>query len=87
MKTLNRIENVQTESASNGVTTTATAPVSAFEQVCSQIESIKGKLKGVVSDLNDTLKMLAQAQKERRATEKEVAEVRETLQSLQKIRI
>jgi DNA polymerase III sliding clamp (beta) subunit (PCNA family) len=83
MKTANRIEEVQTAT----VSTAATAPVSAFEQVCQHIESIKAKLKGVVSDLNDTLKLLTQAQKERRASEKEIDEVRETLQSLQKIRI
>ena len=51
------------------------------------MENVRDKLKSVVTDMNDSLKLLAQAHKERRATEKEVEEVRETLQSLQKIRI
>ena len=82
MKTANRIEHVPTET-----TNSAPAPASAFDQVRNQLENVKEKLRGVLTDLNDSSKLLTQAQKERRATEKEIEEVRETLQSLRKIRI
>jgi hypothetical protein len=82
MKTANRMEHVSTET-----TNSTAAPASAFDQVRIQLENVREKLRGVVTDLNESLKLLTVAQRERRATEKEIEEVRETLQSLQKIRI
>jgi len=83
MKTANRIEQVQNTQPA----TQAEQPTSAFKQAMEHVEKIKDSLKTVVSDLNDLLKTLAQAQKEKRATEKEIESIRESLQSLQRIRI
>jgi len=83
MKTVNRIEQVQTTQP----TIQPEQPTPAFKQATEQVEKIKETLKGVVSDLNDLLKTLAQAQKEKRTTEKEIEAIRESLQSLQRIKI
>jgi len=80
MKTINRIEP-QKETQPEGV------PQSAFVQVKDQLESLKDRLRGVVSDLNDTLKLLSVAQKEKKATEREIESIRETLRGLQQVRI
>lgn len=83
MKTTNRIEQNDTTT----VQETADAKESAFSKLHEQVETIKNTLKGVVSELNDVLKLVTQAQREKRATEKEIENIRETLQSLQRIRI
>ena len=80
MNTINRIEQIQP-------TQTETAPTSAFVQVKEQLETIKDRLRNVVGDLNDTIKLLAQAQKEKKVTEREIEGIRETLRGLQHVRI
>jgi DNA polymerase III sliding clamp (beta) subunit (PCNA family) len=87
VKTINRIENVSTETGNTGNPNSSPAPASAFDQVRAQLEKLKDLHKCALADINESLKMLAVAQRERKATEKEIEEVRETLQSLQKIRI
>ena len=79
MNTIDRIEQTPTQ--------TDTAPASAFVQVKQQLETIKDHLRTVVGDLNDTIKLLTQAQKEKKATEREIEGIRETLRGLQHVRI
>lgn len=73
-----------TASTNNGSTN---GHVSAFEQLQEQVEKIKTSLKDVVSGLNDVLKTVSQAYKEKRATEKEIESIRESLQEIQRIKI
>ena len=82
MNTINRIEQIQSQPSA-----TETAPTSAFVQVKEQLETIKDRLRNVVGDLNDTIKLLAQAQKEKKVTEREIEGIRETLRGLQHVRI
>lgn len=82
MNTINRIEQIPSQT-----TSTETAPTSAFVQVKEQLETIKDRLRNVVGDLNDTIKLMAQAQKEKKATEREIEGIRETLRGLQQVRI
>lgn len=63
------------------------APTSAFSQVREQIERIKETLKTVVSDLNETARLLGQVQKEKKTAEKEIEGIRDTLRTLQQVRI
>jgi DNA polymerase III sliding clamp (beta) subunit (PCNA family) len=66
---------------SNGETSTA------MKAVVDQVEKIKAHLREVISDLNTTLDLLKAAEKEKRATLKEVESVRATLRSLQKVEL
>jgi DNA polymerase III sliding clamp (beta) subunit (PCNA family) len=66
---------------SNGETSTA------MKAVLDQVEKIKANLREVISDLNTTLDLLKAAEKEKRATLKEVESVRATLRSLQKVEL
>ncbi len=59
----------------------------ALKAVVEQIERIKLNLRDVISDLNDTLDLLKAAEKEKKATLKEVESVRATLRSLQKVEL
>lgn len=85
MKTINRIEQAQTTQTPQADKTQE--PVPAFKQALEHLEKIKETLKSVVTDLNDLMKMLTQAQREKRATEKEIESIRDSLQSLQRIKI
>jgi len=73
----------------NTSTTTKTAkqPSSAMQQLFEQVESVKTSLKDVLRQLGDTANLLKAAEKENRATEKEIDTVRATLRSLQKVSI
>jgi hypothetical protein len=62
-------------------------PTNAIRQAIQKVESLKDNLKTMLTDMNEVLKTLHLALKEKRASEKEVEEIRAALQSLQKIRI
>jgi hypothetical protein len=94
MKTINRIQTAENTAAGNTpainnttATTEAEAPSSALKQLVAQVQTIKDNLRDIVGELSDVQKLLAVVQKEKKASEREVEEVREALQSLQKIRI
>jgi DNA polymerase III sliding clamp (beta) subunit (PCNA family) len=79
-RTVNRIEQHQSEQAEE-------TNQSSFEQLQGQIEGIKDTLRGVISQLNETLKIVAQAQKEKRITEREIQSTRKSLREVQRIEI
>lgn len=79
-KTVNRVEQHQSEQHQE-------TKQSSFEQLQGQIEGIKDTLKGVVTQLNDVLKTVTQAHKEKRATEKEIDSIRDSLKEIQSISI
>ena len=60
---------------------------SALSAAVTQIESIRTALRDIINDLNTTLDLLRAAEKEKKASFKEVESVRATLRSLQKVAI
>lgn len=65
----------------------STETVSALKQAIAKVEGLKDNLKAMLTDLNDVLKVLHVAQKEHRATEKEVEEIRAALEAVKKLRL
>jgi DNA polymerase III sliding clamp (beta) subunit (PCNA family) len=55
--------------------------------VVSHVESIRSALKETLNDLNQAIVLLKSAEKEKKATEREIESVRATLRSLQKVQI
>ncbi len=58
-----------------------------LEQALDQIDFIKGSLRGAVTNLNNLADTLRQVQRERRLNEREVRSVRDTLKTLQTVRL
>ena len=67
--------------------TSAPEEKTSLEQALDQIEFIKGSLRGAVTNLNGLADTLRQVQRERRLSEREVRSVRDTLKSLQTVRL
>lgn len=67
--------------------TTNTLNGSALAAAVAQIETVKTALRDVILDLNATMDLLRAAEKEKKASAKEVESVRATLRSLQKVAI
>lgn len=89
VKTVNRITQSETTTTRNGAgeTEQQQGNSSPLKQAMQKVDQIKDSLRAVQSDLNDLLKLLGQANRDHRSTEKEVEEVRDALQQLQRIRI
>jgi DNA polymerase III sliding clamp (beta) subunit (PCNA family) len=68
-------------------TTTEPANDSAIKSVILQVEKIKESLKEVIGEFNDVLASLKVAEKEKRATEKEIDSIRATLKTIQNVKI
>ena len=78
----------------NGTTTngtnghdTQTEPKPALETALAQIDTVKTGFREAIAGLNKLTDLLRQAQREQKAGEKEVQSVRQTLRSLQSVRI
>lgn len=52
-----------------------------------QIESVKSRLRELLGELNTLTGLIKQADRDKRSTEKEVASVRQTIRSLQGVKI
>ncbi len=59
----------------------------AFDDLIAHVESVKAKLREVSNDLGETLVLLKAAERETKATNKEIESVRATLRSLQRVQI
>ncbi len=59
----------------------------ALETALAQIDTIKAGFREAIGDLNKLTDLLKQAAREQKAGEKEVQSVRQTLRSLQSVRI
>ena len=79
-------ENSSTNGASRS-TTTETADRPALETALAQIEVIRGEFRSAVAGLSKLGELLKQASREQKVSEKEVQGVRQTLRSLQSVRI
>ena len=78
----------------NGNTTGAkratepTAPEKpALETAIAQIEIVRGDFRNAIAGLNKLGELLKQAQRENKTSDKEIQSVRQTLRSLQSVRI
>jgi hypothetical protein len=60
---------------------------SAARDSLTQIDSVKTCLRQAIDGLNDLTGLFKQVEKDKRSTEKEVASVRQTLRSLQDIKL
>ena len=68
-------------------TTTETTEKSALENALTQLETVRGEFRNALASLHKFGDLLKQAQKEHKASEKEISSVRTTLRSLQTVRI
>jgi DNA polymerase III sliding clamp (beta) subunit (PCNA family) len=82
-----RISSMSKAATSETKETVQNPNTSAFEQLKTQIETIKETLKGVVGDLNEVLKTVTQAHREKKTTEKEMETIRESLREIQQIKV
>ncbi len=65
----------------------ANAEPDSLKSALDQIETVKGQLRESIGALNSLTSLLKQVEKDNRSTEKEVASVRQTLRSLQGMKI
>ena len=76
----------------NGNTTAATPPTNvvekpALETALAQIEIVRGDFRNAIAGLNKLGDTLKQVQREQKVGDKEIQSVRQTLRSLQSVRI
>ena len=70
-----------------GATDTTAAEKPALETAIAQIEIVRGDFRNAIAGLNKLGEQLKQVQRENKSTDKEIASVRQTLRSLQSVRI
>ena len=63
------------------------ASPSALRAVLEQVEGIKGSLRDLLGQINETASLLKAAEKEKRVSEQEIESVRRTLRSLQRVQL
>ena len=68
-------------------TDTTTSEKSALETALAQIEVVPGDFRNAIAGLNKLAEALKQAQRESKTSDKEIQSVRQTLRSLQSVRI
>ncbi len=73
-----------TTTETDGTTETADSPMKKAMQ---QIDKIKDVLKEVIRELNDALGLLKTAEREQKASEKDIEAVREKLREIQSVTI
>ena len=62
-------------------------PRSPFKAALEQIDRVKGNLRDVMGDLNDTVTLLKTAEREQRVSVKEIQTVRAKLKEIQSVEI
>ena len=77
-----RPAEVQTNGSQNGNGTN-----SAVKSLVDQVEGIKDNLKAIIRDLSTVADTVKQAEKEKKATEKEIEAVRTKLRQIQNVNI
>jgi DNA polymerase III sliding clamp (beta) subunit (PCNA family) len=77
----------QTEQRTTMPAKSANAPESSLSEAVQQIEKIKETLKAVLIECSTVLAAIKSAEKEKKATDKEVESVRTALRSVQKVQI
>ena len=62
-------------------------PKAALDTAIAQVEIVRGDFRNAIAGLNRLGDLLKQVQRENKSTDKEIASVRQTLRSLQSVRI
>jgi DNA polymerase III sliding clamp (beta) subunit (PCNA family) len=70
-----------------GATETTAAEKSALDTALAQIEIVRGDFRNAIAGLNKLGELLKQVQRENKSSDKEIQSVRQTLRSLQSVRI
>ena len=73
--------------ARKGANETPAAEKSALDTALAQVEIVRGDFRNVIAGLNKLGELLKQVQRENKSADKEIASVRQTLRSLQSVRI
>ena len=68
-------------------TETPVAEKSALDTALAQIEIVRGDFRNAIAGLNKLGELLKQVQRENKTSDKEIQSVRQTLRSLQSVRI
>jgi phage-related protein len=71
----------------SATTTTNVVEKPALETALAQIETVRAEFRNAIAGLTKIADALKQAQRESKASEKEISSVRQTLRSLQSVRI
>ena len=83
-------ENNGNTTSANGAkraTEPTAAEKPALETAIAQIEIVRGDFRNAIAGLNKLGELLRQSQRETKASDKEIQSVRQTLRSLQSVRI
>ena len=73
--------------AKRTATTPAEEPKPALDTALAQLEVVRGDFRNAIAGLNKLGDLLKQVQRESKASDKEISSVRQTLRSLQSVRI
>jgi hypothetical protein len=76
-----------TNGASRSTETKTEEPKAALDTAIAQVEIVRGDFRNAVAGLNKLGELLKQAQRENKTSDKEIQSVRQTLRSLQGVRI
>ena len=83
----NNATNTNGQPAAATTTNETPADKASVDQALDQVEFIKTSLRGAITNLNGLADTLRQIQRERRVSEREVRNVRDTLKTLQTVRL
>ena len=76
-----------TNGASRSTETKTEEPKAALDTAIAQVEIVRGDFRNAIAGLNKLGELLKQVQRENKSSDKEIASVRQTLRSLQSVRI
>ena len=80
-------ENNGNTTGAKRATETPAAEKSALDTALAQIEIVRGDFRNAIAGLNKLGELLKQVQRENKTSDKEIQSVRQTLRSLQGVRI
>lgn len=75
------------QSTNTNTTSTTASEKSALDTALAQIEIVRGDFRNGLAGLNKLAEALKQAQRESKASDREIASVRQTLRQIQAVRI
>ena len=76
-----------TNGAQRSTETKTEEPKAALDTAIAQVEIVRGDFRNAIAGLNKLGELLKQAQRENKTSDKEIQSVRQTLRSLQSVRI
>ena len=76
-----------TNGAQRSTETKTEEPKAALDTAIAQVEIVRGDFRNAIAGLNKLGELLKQVQRENKSSDKEIQSVRQTLRSLQSVRI